>query len=155
MVKQNVEDLIKKFANKSEEEMIKEQDELEAEYIARSIELDQAISEFDVTIDELKDPKTGKTLAEVKRPTASQFRRVIPPELAKFRKNPEKIPYETAMKYEDDMYKLMEELIVRPKHTAKEWRESTGGRFMAFFQSHLVKLNEKVREDTESFLPQT
>jgi len=155
MVKQNVEDLIKKFANKSEEEMMKEQDELEAEYVARSVELDQAISEFDMVIDELKDPKSEKVLAEVKRPTASQFRRVIPPELAKFRKNPEKIPYELAMKYEDDMYKLMEELIVRPKHTAKEWRENTGGRFMALFQSHIVKLNEKVREDTESFLPQT
>lgn len=155
MVKHDVEDLIKKFANKSEEEMIKEQDELEAEYTARSIELDQAISEFDVVIDELKDPKTGNKLAEVKRPSASQFRRVIPPELAKFRKTPEKISYETAMKYEDDMYKLMEELIVTPKHTAKEWRDSTGGRFMALFQSHLVKLNEKVREDTESFLPQT
>lgn len=152
----SVEKLAEKYSKgKTEEQMIKEQDALEEEYATRSAEYEQALEDFSNQTDDLIDPKTKKALVVVRRPTSAQFKRVIPPELAKYRKNPEKIPYELAMKYENDMYKLMEELIDIPKRSAEQWRETTGAKFMALFQSHLVNINEKVREDAESFLPQT
>ena len=148
-------ELAEKYSKgKTEEQMIAEQDALEEEYATISSELEQALEDFSKQTDKLIDPKTKKALAVVRRPTSEQFRRVVPPEIARYRKHPEKIPYELALKYEDNMYKLMEELIEVPRRSAKEWRKTTGAKFMALFQSHLVNLNEKVREESENFLPQ-
>jgi len=154
MPKQTKEErLAKKYAQKTPEEMEKEQDELEMEYSVRCVEMDQKIQNFSSKTDPLMI--NGEKFAMVRRPTASQNRRIIPPELAKYRTNPEDIPYEVAMKYEDDVYKLMAELIIEPKHSAEWWRNNTGGEFMAAFQAHLAQVNQKLQETIDSFLQQT
>lgn len=148
--------IIEKYAkNKTPEEMEKEQDELEKEYHTQSKALEQNILKFSSKTDKLEDPETGETLAEVKRPTSSQYQRTIPPELAKYKDKPEEIPYELAQKYQDDLYKLMEEMIVKPKHSAEWWKEHTGGRFMALFQAHIVNIYNTLQEDINSFLQPT
>lgn len=145
------ENLIRKYADKTPEEMEKEQDKIEQDYILMSQELDQKLMETSSKID---DMKFGDTTVKVKRPTKAQLNRFTPPELAKYRENPQGIPYEVAKTYEDDMYKLMEELIVMPKHDAKWWIENTGDEFIAAFQAHIATIRTKIQKDAESFLRQ-
>jgi len=153
------EDLIKKYAGKSVKELEREQNELEEEVAFTSKELEQKIQDFSKKVDPLI--VNGETLAYVRRPTAKQYERVIPPELAKFRRHPEKISFELARKYENDMYALMEELIVSPKqtdgkpHSAEWWKENTGDEFMAAFQAHIFNVRTKLQEDVQNFLEQT
>jgi len=143
-------DLISKYATKTEAEMLQEQDEIQSEYAIRCEELDQKIRDFSSQIDPLK--VNGETLAEVRRPTRTQFAKMVPPELAKYRDHPEEIPIEVAAKYENDMYDLMAELIVNPKHDADWWKGNTGDDWMAAFQAHLMKLRENMDETIKSFL---
>lgn len=145
------EELIRKYANKTPEEMEKEQDKIEQEYTLMSQELDQKLMEASFKIDEMK---FEEMTVKVKRPTKAQLNRFTPPEIAKYRKNPESIPYEIAKVYEEDIYRLMEELIVMPKHDAKWWIENTGDEFIAAFQAHIATIRAKIQKDAESFLQQ-
>lgn len=146
-------ELIEKYGGQSVEELEREQDELEEEVAFTSKELEQKIRNFNNKVDQLKIH--GETFAYVRRPTAKQYERIIPPELTKFRKNPEKIPFETARKYENDMYALMEELIASPKRDAEWWKENTGDEFMAAFQAHVFNVRTKLQEDLKDFLEPT
>lgn len=145
--------LVAKYGQQTPEEMEKEQGALEAEHVEKCKEMEENISAFSSKIDELI--VEGKTLAMVKRPTNSQFRRFTPPEMLKYSNHPEEIPPELAVKYETDMYALMAELIVTPKRTAEEWRDSTGDAFMAAFQAHLFGVRQKLAKETAAFLQQT
>ena len=147
------EDLVKKYGGQSAEELEREQDELEEEVAFTSKTLEQKIKNFGKKVDPLI--VNGETLAYVQRPTAKQYERIIPSDLAKFRKHPEKIPFEVARKYENDMYVLMEELIVNPKHDAEWWKENTGDELMAAFQAHVFNVRTKLQEDVQNFLEQT
>lgn len=142
--------LVEKYAVDTPEEMEKEQEALETEVIVASKELEQKIQDFSKKVDPLMI--NGELFAYVQRPTASQFERLIPSQLAEFRKNPEKIPYKVAKSYEKDMYKLMEELIVNPKHNVTWWKENTGDEFMAAFQAHIFNVRQKLQANIESFL---
>jgi len=146
-------DLIKKYAGKSVGELEREQDALEEEVTFTSKELEQKIQDFNKKVDPLI--VNGETLAYVRRPTAKQYERIIPSDIAKFRKHPENISFELARKYEDDMYALMEELIVSPKHTGEWWKENTGDEFMAAFQAHVFNVRTKLQEDLKDFLEPT
>lgn len=146
-------ELVKKYAGKSVEELEREQDELEEEVAFTSKELEQKIQNFSKKVDPLI--VNGETLAYVQRPTAKQYERIIPSDLAKFRKHPEKISFELARKYENDMYALMEELIVSPKHNAEWWKENTTDEFMAAFQAHVFNVRTRLQEDIQNFLEPT
>lgn len=145
------EELVEKYADKSPEEMEQEQADLESEVAIQSKALDQNISNFSSKTDEMKAPD-GTTLAIVRRPTAKQFKRFVPPQLGKYKKKPESIPQDVALAYEQDIYKLMEELIVQPKHNADEWQGLIGDDFVAAFQAHLFKIRKKMIETVKSFL---
>lgn len=146
--------LVKKYANKTPEEMVKEQEDLEEEVAIRSTSMEQAIHKYSSKTDEMKNPDTQEIMAVVKRPTAEQYRRTIPPQLAKFKDNPEDIPYELGVEYEDDLYELMSEMIVQPQHDAGWWRKNTGPEFMMIFQAHIVKVYWKLQEQANAFLEQ-
>jgi len=146
------EDLIRKYADRTPEEMEKEQDKIEQEYNLMSQDLDQKLTKASSKIDIMK---FGEAEIHIKRPTKAQLNRLIPPELAKYRKNPKEIPYELAKEYESDIMKLMEELIIMPKHNAKTWSETIGDEFIAAFQAHLVNLQTKIQEEAKGFLRQT
>jgi len=143
--------LIKKYANKTPEQMEREQADIEEEYIVASKELDQKLLNASSKVDFME---FGDAIIHVKRPTREQIDRMTPPELAKYRKNPTEVPYEIAKEYEETMYKLMEELIIFPKHTAIEWKQLTGDEFMAAFQTHLMTIQSKIQKDAERFLQQ-
>jgi len=145
-------ELVEKYAG-SPEEMEREQDELETEVAIISKELEQKIRGFSKKTDTLT--VDGEVLAYVQRPSASQFDRLFPQQLAKYRKKPEDIPFEVAKKYETDMYELMGELIVNPKHEVKWWKENTGDEFMAAFQAHVFNVRQKLQENIENFLEPT
>jgi len=147
------EELIKKYATKTPEEMELEQDKIEQDYAVQSKALEQKILEASSKIDEMKMGEV--VVARVKRPTKGQMNRILPPELAKYRSKPEKVPYEVAKKYEVEMYKLMEELIVMPKHDAEWFINNTGDDFMAAFQAHIANIQSQIQKDTERFLLQT
>ena len=152
----NPEEIAKKHSQgKSPEELEKEQDELKEEVALNGLSLEQELLSFSDKFDDLIDPESEKVLCRVKRPSSEQNKRFIPPELAKYRKNPEEIPYEVAVKYEDGMYELMAELIVEPEHDAKWWKTNTGDEFMALFQAHLFNVKKKLGEKVQSFLSPT
>ena len=146
-------DLIEKYGKQTPEEMEKEQGTLETEHVEKCKEMEENISAFSSKTDELVI--NDKVLAIVKRPTNAQFKRFTPAEMIKYSGHPDEIPPELAMKYEADMYVLMAELIVSPKHTAKEWQETTGDNFMAAFQAHLFSTRQKLAKETAAFLQQT
>ena len=146
-------DLIEKYADETPEEMEQEQEDLETEVALTSKDLDQKITKFNQKVDPLMID--GEIYGYVQRPSGKQYNRIIPTDLAKFRKHPENIPWETARKYEDDMYELMAELIVNPKHTPEYWRENTGDEFMAAFQAHVFNVRQKLQENIDSFLRPT
>lgn len=146
------EKLVKKYATKTPEEFDNEQDALRGEVNVAAQALLQNIEKYSSKTDELKDSATGATLAIVKRPTNAQFRRFTPPQLAKYKDDPESVPYEVAVAYEEDVFKLMEELIVQPKKTAEEWKSTVGDEFVALFQAHMFKTRQKLSEDVKRFL---
>lgn len=140
-----------KYTGKTEAELAKEQEDLEGEVNLRAQAMDQEIQNFSNKTDEMKTPE-GKVVGIVKRPTAEQFRKFTPPELAKHKGDPDAITYEEAEKYEKAIYALMAELIVTPKHTAEEWRKTTGDEFAALFQAHLFKVRKQMVESVKNFL---
>jgi hypothetical protein len=142
--------LIEKYATKTPEEMEKEQDTIEEDYMLQTKALEQKLIAVSSKIDPMK---VGEEIfAYVKRPTSAQFERMTPPELAQYRKSPESIPYDVAKKYEEDMYTLLAELVVMPKHDAKWWRENTGDEVMKAFQEHLMNIRVEIQTSAESFL---
>lgn len=145
------EKLIKKYATKSVEQMVKEQDELQEDVATEAMELDSKLRNFSSQIDPIKSD-TGEILAYAKRPSAAQYERLIPPKFLKYRDNPNELPIEEAMAYSEDMYNLMEELIVRPFHNAKEWKEMIGDDFLAAFQAHFVRVREEASKTVARFL---
>jgi len=145
--------LIEKYASETPKEMEQEQEDLETEVAFTSKDLDQKIRSFNMKVDPLMI--NGEIHSYVKRPTAAQYNRIIPPELAKFRKTPEKISWDMAKRYENDMYALMAELIVNPKHPTDWWKENTGDEFMAAFQAHIFNIRQKLQEDIDGFLQPT
>jgi len=133
------------------EEMAKEQDSLEQEVIVASKAMDQEISEFSVKIDDMISPTTDKLMCKVRRPTATQWKQLVPPELAKYKKNPKEIPHKLAEKYEELVYEMMALLIVQPKHDVKWWKDNTTYDFVVLFQTHVMKVFDKMTEELENF----
>lgn len=153
MVSDNKE-LIRKYATKSVEEMTKEQDKMQEDLSSESLELDSKIRNFSTHIDPIMSD-TNEVLAQAKRPSSAQFERLLPLKFLKYRDNPEGIPEEEAIAYTEDIYKLMEELIVCPRHTAKEWKNLIGDEFVAAFQAHFVKVREEGSKTVTRFLQRT
>ena len=145
------EDLVKKYASKSVEQMVKEQEDLKDDVAVEAMELDSKLRNFSSQIDPIKS-ETGEILAYAKRPSAAQFERLIPPKFLKYREDPDSIPPEEAMEYNVDMYRLMAELITRPKHSAQEWKELIGDDFMVAFQAHFIKVREEASKAVSRFL---
>lgn len=151
MVKSKERELADKYAKQTVEEMEKEQESLEQEVVSASKAMEQEISSFSIKIDELISPVTKKVMCKVKRPTTTQWKQLVPPELVKYKEDPKKVPLEVAEKYEELVYDIMAELIVQPKHNAKWWKDNTTYDFVALFQAHLMKTFDKMSEDIEDF----
>lgn len=145
------EDLVKKYASKTVDQMAKEQEDLKDDVAVEAMELDSRLRNFSSQIDPVKSD-TGEVLAYAKRPSAVQFERLIPPKFLKYKDNPESISIEEAMEYSEDIYRLMEELITMPKHTAREWKEIVGDDFLAAFQAHFIKVREEASKTIARFL---
>lgn len=150
----NNKELIRKYATKSVEEMTKEQDKMQEDLSSESLELDSKIRNFSTRIDPIMSD-TNEVLAQAKRPSSAQFERLLPLKFLKYRDNPEGIPEEEAIAYTEDIYKLMEELIVCPRHTAGEWKNLIGDDFVAAFQAHFVKVREEGSRTVTRFLQRT
>jgi len=151
MVKSTEKELAEKYANQTPEEMEKEQESLEREVAVASRAMEQEISSFSIKIDELISPVTNKLMCKVQRPTTSQWKQLVPPELAKYKKDPKSIPLKVAEKYETLVYDIMAELIVQPKHTAKWWKDNTTYDFVVLFQDHMIKTFDKMSENLGNF----
>ena len=147
------EDLIKKYASRSADQMAKEQDSLKDDVAIEALELDSKIRNFSSQIDSIKSD-TGEILAYAKRPSAAQFGRLIPMKFMKYKDDPTSIPTEEAIAYSEDIYKLMEELIICPKHTTDEWKGMIGDDFLAAFQAHFLRIREEASKTVSRFLPQ-
>jgi hypothetical protein len=93
----------------------------------------------------------GKPLCWVKRPTKDQFERLIPPELMKYKNSLETVPKEISDKYEDQIYDLMAELIVEPKHDKSWWKVNSPLVFIPLFQAHMNEVYELVGINIENF----
>jgi len=161
MSKKTAKELIKKYTTgKSENEMVKEQEKLETDYKIACSEMETEIRDFSTTIDELKNPKTDKLMCKVRRPTTSEWRRLIPKNITKYQGRESEIPIEEAREYEDLVYELMANLIVQPtdedgnQRTAKWWKENTSYEFVYLFQEHLMKVFDEMEKKVGNFLEQ-
>ena len=150
----NNKELIKKYATKSVEEMTKEQDDMQEDLSSESLELDSRIRNFSTHIDPIMSD-TDEVLAQAKRPSSAQFERLIPLKFLKYRNKPEGIPENEAIIYSEDIYRLMEELIVCPRHKAEEWKNLVGDDFVAAFQAHFIKIREEGSKTVTRFLQRT
>ena len=144
-------ELAKKYANQTPEQMEKEQESLEQEVVVASKAMEQEISSFSIKIDELISPETKKVMCKVRRPTTSQWKQLVPPELTKYKDDPKSVPLKLAEKYETLVYDIMAELIVQPKHTAQWWKDNTTYDFVALFQDHMIKTFDKMSENLGNF----
>ena len=145
-------DLLKKYATKSEEEMVKEQEDLEKEYKLASVQMETEIANFSTVIDELKNPNTEKVMCKVRRPMTEEWRKLIPEDVLKYQGKESEIPIEKAQEYEDLVYTMMAELIVQPKHDMEWWKANTSHEFVYLFQEHLMKVFEKMEKSVNNFL---
>ena len=130
-------------------ERLEENEKSKQQYSHDMADLEQNLKDFS----ELTDPIVvrGKPLCWVKRPAREEFEALVPPELKKYRNDPKGVPPELANKYEDNVYLMMEKLIVEPKHDSTWWKANSPLIFIPLFQAHLNGIYELVGIDVANF----
>ena len=63
----------------------------------------------------------------------------------------DKIPVEVSKKYQDFQFEMMANLITKPKHDVKFWKEHSNLVFQQLFQLHLSGILEDLGISAENF----
>lgn len=116
--------------------------------------IDSAIVERNLTeYLAVKDPIIwkGKAIAWVRRPTMKELKDLIPKDIGPFLDDPNSVPEEKVKEYDSVLFGKMEELIVIPKKTAKQWEEIANPWFLRLFFSHIMNIAKVMEMQTEGF----
>jgi len=105
--------------------------------------------------DPLVDPGTDTVIAWLRRLSYREMRELIPTEMydAYFTAlaGDEEELKKVSKKYEEYVFNLMEEMITIPKRTAEKWKDLGNLEFIELFQTRLVELMSRLREQTDFF----
>lgn len=113
-------------------------------------ELEAELQLFTTIEDPLINPKTGRPMAIVKRPTMSDIQSLAPPELRRY-KDVNDIPVEVREKYDYLFFEMMAKLITRPKHDADWWKEHATVELVGLFNKHIEKVLAKLGTTATNF----
>lgn len=113
--------------------------------------LEKNLMEFNRTLDPLIDPESEKELCWVRRPTTDELESLIPAELLEYRGRPDEVPTEVMQKHKDFQFKMMANLIEKPKRTAEWWKKHANLVFQRLFEMHLQGVMEDLGIMAENF----
>lgn len=134
------ENLIKKYKPLTPEEVrakIKEKEDIKKQYSIDSAELERELDAFNEIIDPLINPATDKAMCWIRRPTQAEWEKMVPASVSVYNKNPEEMTPEETQKANDSLFELMANVIAKPKHDAKYWKEHSNLIFIQLFNMHL------------------
>jgi len=135
------------------EEQIKERKEAKEkakeQYTVNVAEIEKTLTEFL----EVKDPLLWeeKVIAWIRRPTMKELSELIPTQVQKYLDNPEGLPVDKISEYDELFYTNMEKMIVIPKKTAKEWKETANPWFLRLFFEHIISIAKVLEMQVEGF----
>lgn len=144
---------LKRHKSLSREDVAKQlrkMEEAKQNYETDATSLEENIKNFNLQTDPLVDPVSGKALCWVRRPTQAELERLVPSELTKY-ENLEDVPEEIQEKYANVQFKMMAQLIEKPKKGATWWKEHANLIFQELFQLHLVDIYKKLGLLIENF----
>lgn len=144
---------LKRHRSLSREEVVKrlrEMEEIKQQYETDSASLESNIKDFNLQTDPLIDPITGKALCWVRRPTQDELERLVPTELTKYESLAE-VPEEIQEKYANVQFKMMAQLIEKPKKDSAWWKKNANMVFQELFQLHLIDIYKKLGLLIENF----
>lgn len=127
-----------------------EKQEISKKIAVNDLALEAELLSFNKIEDNLINPSTGNVMCVIRRPTMAQWEAFVPPELTIY-KNPEDVPPEIAQKYNDIMFDMMSQIIVKPKHDAKWWKENATQDFIAILQEHLTNIMNRAGDISKKF----
>lgn len=113
--------------------------------------LEKNLMEFNRTIDPLIDPESEKVLCWVRRPTTDELESLIPAELLEYRGRPDEVPAEVMQRHKDFQFKMMADLIEKPKKTVVWWKKHANLIFQRLFEMHLQGVMEDLGIMAENF----
>lgn len=113
--------------------------------------LEKNLMQFNQTIDPLVDPESEKVLCWVRRPTTDELETLIPAELLEYRGRPNDVPPEVMQKHRDFQFKMMANLIEKPKKDVEWWKKHANLIFQRLFEMHLQGVMEDLGIMAENF----
>jgi hypothetical protein len=141
----------KVLSEKDIEHLEKQKIAIEKKVIINDAELEAELELFNTITDILYNPNTEKPMAEVRRMSMDEIEVFTGKELKKY-KNPEDIPEDVAQKYDDKMYQLIADVIIRPKHDVEWWKDGhLTPELIGELVKHIKKTLEKLGTTAENF----
>lgn len=146
-------ELVKKYGL-TDEEIEKEKQEqikIKTDYTRNNTMYEQnLLNYFNVTEDIMDE--NGKPLAQIRYPSYKDITDFVPKEIMSYVKNNKPIPEELQEKYSDNVFKMMENLIVSPKHDAEWWKSQPRiTEFVKLFNDKYQEIVERVIGEAINF----
>src|SRR3990170_4498145 len=136
----------KPLTKKEVVQTFRDQAEMKSKMTTNAAELEANLVNFNKIVDPLVNPvepdPNKAVLCWIRRPTASEFDKMIPIELLEYKNKPDEVPDEIMKKYQDFQFDMMANLIENPKHEAQWWKEHANLVFQSLFQKHLTGILE-------------
>lgn len=129
----------------------KEMKKIKSELTQEAAVLEKNLMEFNKILDPLVDPENDKVLCWIRRPTTKELEDMIPEDLLKYRGKPEDVPEEIMTKHKDFQFKMMANLIEKPKKPANWWMNKANLVFQRLFEIHLETVMADLGIMTENF----
>ena len=134
---------------RTEEEVLKEIEDVKAKYNRDASQVEAALTEFLEQLDPIV--WNGKAIAWCRRPSMKEIKELVPSELMKYEDNPQDAPQELQDKYDKFIYQKMSEIIATPKYTAEQWIEKANPHLLRLFWEHIGKIAKEVQVQVEGF----
>lgn len=97
------------------------------------------------------DPETKKPILYIRDVSFEELKRMFPSDVLTYIENPEKIDPKKAEEYDEQFFKILAEIIVKPKKDWKFWKKIMNGRLMKLIQDEIVKMLEDIGVEMENF----
>lgn len=114
-------------------------------------EVEDALTEYLDIVDPIVNPKNGKAIMWVRRPTVKQLKELVPPEMRKYMDNPKDIPEDVGKKYEKFFYEKLAEMVKVPNYDAETWKEKANPWLLRLFWTHIAEISKLMEGEVEGF----
>jgi len=127
----------------------KEAKKAKEKYAVDTAAVEKALTEFLSIKDSIK--WEGKVIAMVRRPSMKELKELIPSNVKSHLDDPQGIPAEKFDDYDELFFGNMAKLIVTPKKTAKQWKETANPWFLRLFFEHIANIAKVMDMQVEGF----